>query len=318
LNLWDIVLGRKVYLDVMEDNDATILIIKSGKNPALRHISRTHGVNVSWLHEVFQKPEFRLHYQPTQGQCSDIFTKAFTSSASWGHACDLIGLLPDELSSSGRGGGNALQRWIDRLRQAQTPGQSKSGGERKKASITERASHDTLNTPAPTDATRTTAAACPEFAPALCAPLLPAFAPTSKFAAMASAGSASGSGSVAATPWSGLTADVNVAGFRGRTPSRDRRGEADRGRSESRNRGGKGRRDLSRSTNRSRSQSAFRDRVSGAELPDRLFTLPKELVKLCRHTATTRGITVSGTGWVNIRQAMVHVNHARDTLHRLN
>ena len=50
LNIWDMILDRDTVLDVMEDNDATILIIKTGQNPALRHISRTHGVSVSWLH----------------------------------------------------------------------------------------------------------------------------------------------------------------------------------------------------------------------------------------------------------------------------
>ena len=33
LHVWDLILGRSVGLDVMEDNDATILIIKTGKNP---------------------------------------------------------------------------------------------------------------------------------------------------------------------------------------------------------------------------------------------------------------------------------------------
>ena len=83
LHVWDTLLGRKAGLDAMEDNDATILNVKTGKNPALRHISRTHGVNVAWLHEVFQKPELRLYYQPTLGQCSDIFTKPCTTAAAW-------------------------------------------------------------------------------------------------------------------------------------------------------------------------------------------------------------------------------------------
>ena len=57
MTLWDLVLGRKAGIDVMEDNDATIVIVKTGRNPSLRHVSRTPGVNVAWLHEVFQNPE---------------------------------------------------------------------------------------------------------------------------------------------------------------------------------------------------------------------------------------------------------------------
>ena len=33
LHVWDLILGRSVGLDVMEDNDATILIIKTGRTP---------------------------------------------------------------------------------------------------------------------------------------------------------------------------------------------------------------------------------------------------------------------------------------------
>ena len=68
LHVWDRILGRGVGLDVMESNDATILIMKTGQYPTMRHMSRTHGVNVAWLHEVFQRPEYRLYYQPTLGQ----------------------------------------------------------------------------------------------------------------------------------------------------------------------------------------------------------------------------------------------------------
>ena len=60
LNIWDMVLDREAGVDVMEDNDATILIIRSGRSRSLRHISRTHGVNMARLSEVFKRPEFRL------------------------------------------------------------------------------------------------------------------------------------------------------------------------------------------------------------------------------------------------------------------
>ena len=59
LNIWDMVLGSKAGVDVMEDNDATCLIIKSGRNPALKHMSRTHDVNVAWLNEVFKTARIR-------------------------------------------------------------------------------------------------------------------------------------------------------------------------------------------------------------------------------------------------------------------
>ena len=151
--------------------------------------------------------------------------------------------MSDGTSTSGKGGGDALQEWVDRLRQAQNVGLSKSGGERKKASIAERASHDTLNTQAPTDGTRT-ANACIVLPPALCAPIL-AITLATRVAAMATPGSSSahavaGSSPVAATPWADSAANPGTAGYRGRASSRDLRGGDERGRSSSRTRGGKG------------------------------------------------------------------------------
>ena len=55
LQLWDMVLERSVKLKFQEDNQATIQILKTAKNPALRHLSRTHRVNISWLCEVFKE-----------------------------------------------------------------------------------------------------------------------------------------------------------------------------------------------------------------------------------------------------------------------
>ena len=54
LQIWDTILQRKVQATLLEDNQATMQILKSGKNPALRHVSRTHRVNLAWISEVFR------------------------------------------------------------------------------------------------------------------------------------------------------------------------------------------------------------------------------------------------------------------------
>eukprot|EP00971_Amphidinium_carterae_P217192 4311760-Amphidinium_carterae.1 len=46
-------MGKNVRIVFEEDNEATISILKSGKNPTMRHLGRTHRVSVAWLHEVF-------------------------------------------------------------------------------------------------------------------------------------------------------------------------------------------------------------------------------------------------------------------------
>ena len=93
---------RKCVVELMEDNTATMQIIKTGRNPALRHINRTQKVSVAWLHDVFDKilsGQLKLTYCPTAEQKADIFTKAFTDVQKWAHACQLIGVhLPPELA----------------------------------------------------------------------------------------------------------------------------------------------------------------------------------------------------------------------------
>ena len=45
LQLWELLLGRAVVLRVLEDNQATILVVRKGYSPKLRHITRTHKVS---------------------------------------------------------------------------------------------------------------------------------------------------------------------------------------------------------------------------------------------------------------------------------
>ena len=60
----------------------------------MRHIGRTHGISVSWMHERFSGSEAKMHYCPTDKQCADIFTKAFDNLDKWTHARMLISVVP--------------------------------------------------------------------------------------------------------------------------------------------------------------------------------------------------------------------------------
>ena len=85
------VLERSTKLVFQEDNQATIQILKTQRNPTLRHLNRTHRVNVSWLCEVFSNfDEVGLKYWKTDEMAADIFTKAFTNPIKWNAALDLI------------------------------------------------------------------------------------------------------------------------------------------------------------------------------------------------------------------------------------
>ena len=60
LDLWEVVLGRKIALDLIEDNESTVLIIKIGKHPTMSHMPWPHGVNVMWFHYVYHKGVFGM------------------------------------------------------------------------------------------------------------------------------------------------------------------------------------------------------------------------------------------------------------------
>ena len=93
LEIWDLVFGRPTQLNLLEDNTTCIQIIKTGKSPTLRHLGRTHGVSIKWLHEVFRKHKsnIKLGYIDTKLQAADIFTKPFSNKILWQHALSLIG-----------------------------------------------------------------------------------------------------------------------------------------------------------------------------------------------------------------------------------
>ena len=83
------------------DNQATIQIVKIQKNPTLRHLNRTHRVNVSWLCEVFKNlKEVEIKYCKTDDMAAGIFTKAFANPIQWNAALDLIGLIHTQPSEA--------------------------------------------------------------------------------------------------------------------------------------------------------------------------------------------------------------------------
>jgi hypothetical protein len=90
LSLWDKLFDRDVVCLFHEDNAAMIQVCRTGKNPTMRHMGRTHRVDVLWLHERFKEPWLHLFYTESKMMRADIFTKGFDQPEKWGHALDLI------------------------------------------------------------------------------------------------------------------------------------------------------------------------------------------------------------------------------------
>ena len=94
--LWDRILGRTVDLYIREDNLAAITIAKAGYSPKLRHVSRTHKVNLGSIKDEVVKDNCHLVHHPTDKQAADIFTKALEVQK-WGRALNMLGIQTEPL-----------------------------------------------------------------------------------------------------------------------------------------------------------------------------------------------------------------------------
>ena len=94
LTIWEQIAGRPVRLFFHEDNKAVLDIMKSGRNPTMRYVSRTQGVSMKWLHEVYQRENIHSSYVPTSLMAADIFTKPYTDGIKWTNLCEQINVMP--------------------------------------------------------------------------------------------------------------------------------------------------------------------------------------------------------------------------------
>ena len=78
-------------LIIMEDNQATIKVVRAGYSPKLRHIQRVHQVNLGSIKEELDKDDVDIVYCHTEFQAADIFTKALAPNK-WENALALLGM----------------------------------------------------------------------------------------------------------------------------------------------------------------------------------------------------------------------------------
>ena len=101
MDLWERVLGvfaggsPPPVLNVLEDNQATLHVCARGRSTNLRHVSRTHRVNLDFLYDIsLHSPHIYLQYVRTTSQAADIFTKGKFTTLQWKKLITLCGINP--------------------------------------------------------------------------------------------------------------------------------------------------------------------------------------------------------------------------------
>ena len=93
LSICETLTGKSPKLLFHDDNQGMIGVVRSGRNPTMRHLERTHGIAITSLHEHFTRENYVLMYEVTSKMAADIHTKGFKNPLSWKRACMLINLL---------------------------------------------------------------------------------------------------------------------------------------------------------------------------------------------------------------------------------
>ena len=98
LQLWETMFNRKkmtVYL--LEDNESAITVLSSGKNPTMRHMSRTQRISIAWIHERYISGDYVLINCHTDEMAADILTKSFSNKFKWDQNVKLLCMFSKDL-----------------------------------------------------------------------------------------------------------------------------------------------------------------------------------------------------------------------------
>ena len=76
ISLWKTLVGSDPEIIFHDDNQGMIAIIRSGQNPTMHHLERTHGISIQWMHEIFQND---LTYLGLWGNIKDVCWHSYQS-----------------------------------------------------------------------------------------------------------------------------------------------------------------------------------------------------------------------------------------------
>ena len=73
--------NQEIDIIVEEDNTATIQILNKGRSPVLRHLSKTHRINLGATCEICKLSQITVRHCDTENMLADSFTKALKQPA---------------------------------------------------------------------------------------------------------------------------------------------------------------------------------------------------------------------------------------------
>ena len=79
-----------------------IRVVKSGRNPTMRYLHRTHRISIAVMNEILTgranlDKKVEIDHTSSSDMAADIFTKGFTDKVKWVHAVRAIGIVPSRL-----------------------------------------------------------------------------------------------------------------------------------------------------------------------------------------------------------------------------
>ena len=90
LQLLEQLCGKTMTVSITEDNTTAIRVITSGKKPTIRHMSRTHRINIQFLHAPVVRKQVQLVSCRTDHMCVDIVSKHCTNLPIWRNVLENI------------------------------------------------------------------------------------------------------------------------------------------------------------------------------------------------------------------------------------
>ena len=88
-------ISNRISMIIMEDNDAVIKMTIKVRAPTMRHMQRTHRIDVdSFFENIHEMQGLMIKYISTKLQIADIFTKGSFSVQTWNLSCKLLQIGP--------------------------------------------------------------------------------------------------------------------------------------------------------------------------------------------------------------------------------